>query len=55
MSKEVGQLRGNFAYLNMGTKTKLACHLYCGSGIRCLFDPWIRDPGWVRSQDPDPV
>jgi hypothetical protein len=25
-----------------------------GSGIRCLFDPWIRDPGWVKSQDPDP-
>ncbi len=25
----------------------------CGSGIRCLFDPWIRDPGWVKSQDPD--
>jgi hypothetical protein len=24
-----------------------------GSGIRCLFDPWIRDPGWVKSQDPD--
>jgi hypothetical protein len=23
---------------------------YCGSGsgIRCLFDPWIRDPGWVK-------
>ncbi len=21
--------------------------------IRCLFfDPWIRDPGWVKSQDP---
>jgi hypothetical protein len=19
-----------------------------GSGIRCLFDPWIRDPGWVK-------
>jgi len=19
-----------------------------GSGIRCLFDPWIRDPGWVE-------
>jgi hypothetical protein len=35
------------------------CHSknqYCesGSGIRCLFDPWIRDPGWVKSQDPDP-
>ncbi len=26
----------------------------CGSGIRCLFDPWIRDSGWVKSQDPDP-
>ncbi len=27
----------------------------CGSGtrIRCLFDPWIRDPGWVKSKDPD--
>jgi hypothetical protein len=20
----------------------------CGSGIRCLFDPWIRDPGWAK-------
>ncbi len=19
-----------------------------------LFDPWIWDPGWVKSQDPDP-
>jgi hypothetical protein len=28
---------------------------YCGSGsgIRCLSDPWIRDPGWVKNQDPD--
>ncbi len=25
-----------------------------GSGIRCLFDPWIRDPGWVKNQGPDP-
>jgi len=25
-----------------------------GSGTRCLFDPWIRDPGWVESQHPDP-
>jgi hypothetical protein len=22
------------------------------SGIRCLFDPRIRDPGWVKRQDP---
>jgi hypothetical protein len=21
-----------------------------GPGIRCLFDPWIRDPGWVKSR-----
>ncbi len=25
-----------------------------GSGNRCLFDPSIRDPGWVKSQDPEP-
>ncbi len=25
-----------------------------GSGIGCLFDPRIRDPGWVESQHPDP-
>ncbi len=23
-----------------------------GSGIRCLFDPWIRDPVWVKIQGP---
>jgi hypothetical protein len=22
--------------------------------IRGLFDPWIRDPGSIKSQDPDP-
>ncbi len=26
----------------------------CGSGIRCLFDPWNRNTGWVKSQDSDP-
>jgi hypothetical protein len=25
-----------------------------GYGIRCLFDPWIRDPRWVKRQDSDP-
>jgi hypothetical protein len=25
-----------------------------GSGIRCLFDSCIRDPGCVNNQDPDP-
>jgi hypothetical protein len=25
-----------------------------GSRIRCLFDPRIRDPEWVKNQDPDP-
>ncbi len=28
--------------------------LRSGPGIRCLFDPWIREPGWVKNQDPDP-
>ncbi len=34
----------------------LRCQQCCGSrsGIRCLFDPWIRDPGWVDSQHSDP-
>jgi hypothetical protein len=26
----------------------------CGSGIQCLFDPWIWDPGRVKNQNPDP-
>ncbi len=28
----------------------------CGSetGIRRLYDPWIRNPGWVKNLDPDP-
>jgi hypothetical protein len=26
----------------------------CGSGIHCLFDPWIWDPGWVKNQNPNP-
>jgi hypothetical protein len=24
-----------------------------GSEIKCLFDPWIWDPGWVKNQDQD--
>jgi hypothetical protein len=32
-------------------QVKIQC---CEYGIRCLFYPWIRDPGWVKSQDPDP-
>ena len=24
----------------------------CGSGIRCLLDLRIRDPGWVKNPDP---
>ncbi len=35
--------------------SKLQC---CGSGIGCLFDPWIRDPGWekvsIRIRDEQP-
>jgi hypothetical protein len=25
-----------------------------GSDAFLNFDPWIRDPRWVKSQDPDP-
>ncbi len=34
----------------------LAFFQCCGSGTRCLFTPWIWDPGWVkiRIRDPDP-
>ncbi len=32
----------------------LLFHTIILCGIRCLFDPWIRDPGWVESQHPDP-
>jgi hypothetical protein len=31
--------------------TKQCCG--SGSGIRCLFYPWVRDPGWVKNQDSD--
>jgi hypothetical protein len=37
----------------LNTCTVIQC-CGCVSGIRCLFDPWIRDPGWVKNQDPDP-
>ncbi len=35
-------------------KTQINCSVADpdpGSGIRCLFDPWIRDPGWVKNQE----
>jgi hypothetical protein len=41
--------------------TVFDCHLVycerqcCGSpGSGAFLTPWIRDPGWVKSQDPDP-
>ncbi len=40
-----------FLFINF----KDSCTMQCcgsGSGIRCLFDPWIRDPWWVKNQDP---
>jgi hypothetical protein len=37
--------------LSSSKNSKKQC---CGSGIRCIFDPWIWDPGWVESQHPDP-
>jgi hypothetical protein len=40
--------------ISSSVEVKYSCAQCCGSGIRCLLDPWIRDPGWVKSQDPDP-
>jgi hypothetical protein len=36
------------------TAINQALNQCCGSGseIRCLFDPWIRDPGWGKNPDP---
>jgi hypothetical protein len=52
--------------LNVCTRYR-TYHVQCcgsGSGIQCLFDPWIQeqgrvknpdpDPGWVKNQDPYP-
>ncbi len=51
---------GRNCALNKGTihhKTSIVFSYMqcCGSesGIWCLFDPWIRDMGWVKNQDPD--
>ncbi len=33
--------------LNMRVTTSVAVP-GPGSGIRCLFEPWIQDPGWVK-------
>ncbi len=45
-----------------GTRQPIAdqcCVSGIRSGIRCLFDPWIRDPGWVkiriRDEQPDHI
>jgi hypothetical protein len=32
---------------------QLVCSGAPGSGM-CLFELWIRDPGWVKNQDLDP-
>ncbi len=38
-----------------GSRDGYTCTQCCGwSGIGCLFNPWIRDLGWVKNQDPDP-
>jgi hypothetical protein len=39
--------KGVLTTLQLGKKRVNQC-CGSGSGIRCLFDPWIRDPGWVK-------
>jgi hypothetical protein len=38
---------------NPGSDT-VTDHQCCGSRIKCLFDPWNRDLGRIKNQDPDP-
>jgi hypothetical protein len=41
--------------LKLGRIKTLSCSVADpepGFGIQCLFDPWIRDPGWVKIKDP---
>jgi hypothetical protein len=40
MSKVV--IKTNILILILTTAKKHTQHQCCGSGIRCLFDPWIR-------------
>ncbi len=53
------QLLGNGGGSGLRARDLLVptCRRYdqcCGSGSGTyLFDPWIRDPGWVKKQDPD--
>jgi hypothetical protein len=47
----------NHQLVTSGIKVSSFCFHHCcgsGSGNRGLFDPWIRDLGWVKNQDPDP-
>jgi hypothetical protein len=52
-SSEVG-----FSSLPIINVFKFSAKQYCGSrsGIRCLFDPWIRDRSKIKIRiwDPDP-
>ncbi len=43
---------GTLRYLYVSYKLYCCCKQCSGSGIRCLFDHWIRDPGCVKYQDP---
>jgi hypothetical protein len=46
----------NMSYIEDRQDFHISFHC-CGSGIRYLFDPWIRDSGWVkvRIRDEQPV
>ncbi len=48
----MGKIRIRMEKFRSGTQTQHKQR--CGFGIRCLFDPWIRDPGGIKKQDPDP-
>ncbi len=47
------KIRDPVSFWPLDTGSGLGKKSRSGFGIRCHFDPWIRDPRWVKNQDPD--
>ncbi len=52
--KKKGRIRNRIRIRTSDKRIRIreAAHLRVVRGIRCLFNPQIRDPGWVKNQDP---
>jgi hypothetical protein len=53
--KALDEMHQKYKFMEASLDTRCVSRIQCcGSEIRCLFDPSVRDPGWVKNQDPDP-